>query len=127
MWEGLSKNRYEHIHVRFSPAIHGLRRFLDSPSHMVRSDNARISFKMAYQTQPRCVTAQRQLHRTQKLPAECTKVSNSSGCGVGPSENVRSHGWRSPSVTWMCRDRKSTRLNSSHVRISYAVFCLKKK
>src|SRR5690554_7045014 len=29
----------------------------------------------------------------------------------------------------ICRfeDRKSTRLNSSHVRISYAVFCLKKK
>src|SRR5690606_40038108 len=27
-----------------------------------------------------------------------------------------------------CRaDRKSTRLNSSHVKISYAVFCLKKK
>src|SRR5690625_6222623 len=25
------------------------------------------------------------------------------------------------------RDRKSTRLNSSHVAISYAVFCLKKK
>src|SRR5207302_11085536 len=27
----------------------------------------------------------------------------------------------------MWRDRKSTRLNSSHVKISYAVFCLKKK
>src|SRR5690554_7538266 len=27
----------------------------------------------------------------------------------------------------MIEDRKSTRLNSSHVRISYAVFCLKKK
>src|SRR5690554_7372002 len=27
----------------------------------------------------------------------------------------------------LSRDRKSTRLNSSHVRISYAVFCLKKK
>src|SRR5690625_6883044 len=26
-----------------------------------------------------------------------------------------------------CKDRKSTRLNSSHVAISYAVFCLKKK
>src|SRR5437773_8338096 len=25
------------------------------------------------------------------------------------------------------RDRKSTRLNSSHITISYAVFCLKKK
>src|SRR5437868_12707367 len=29
--------------------------------------------------------------------------------------------------TSMRRDRKSTRLNSSHVSISYAVFCLKKK
>src|SRR5690554_5669741 len=30
-----------------------------------------------------------------------------------------------PAFTFV--DRKSTRLNSSHVRISYAVFCLKKK
>src|SRR5436309_8094915 len=28
---------------------------------------------------------------------------------------------------WSGLDRKSTRLNSSHVKISYAVFCLKKK
>src|SRR5690606_41723062 len=28
---------------------------------------------------------------------------------------------------WAGKDRKSTRLNSSHVKISYAVFCLKKK
>src|SRR2546430_13153222 len=28
---------------------------------------------------------------------------------------------------WPHRDRKSTRLNSSHSQISYAVFCLKKK
>src|SRR2546429_3213417 len=28
---------------------------------------------------------------------------------------------------WLRRDRKSTRLNSSHGYISYAVFCLKKK
>src|SRR3712207_7729945 len=27
----------------------------------------------------------------------------------------------------LCLDRKSTRLNSSHANISYAVFCLKKK
>src|SRR5690606_30761209 len=38
---------------------------------------------------------------------------------------------RSRSSRWMisnrcCLDRKSTRLNSSHVKISYAVFCLKK-
>src|SRR5690606_27569523 len=30
-------------------------------------------------------------------------------------------------VTMLNKDRKSTRLNSSHVKISYAVFCLKKK
>src|SRR3712207_7404593 len=30
-------------------------------------------------------------------------------------------------VTQFFRDRKSTRLNSSHANISYAVFCLKKK
>src|SRR5258708_17415572 len=33
------------------------------------------------------------------------------------------HGW----VSLNTRDRKSTRLNSSHQIISYAVFCLKKK
>src|SRR5436309_11369843 len=32
-------------------------------------------------------------------------------------------GWLQDSA----KDRKSTRLNSSHVKISYAVFCLKKK
>src|SRR5256885_2902211 len=35
---------------------------------------------------------------------------------------VRDHARRRPD-----RDRKSTRLNSSHLVISYAVFCLKKK
>src|SRR5207302_3597647 len=30
-------------------------------------------------------------------------------------------------AAWPKQDRKSTRLNSSHVKISYAVFCLKKK
>src|SRR5699024_11657453 len=35
--------------------------------------------------------------------------------------------WASMWWTWHLSDRKSTRLNSSHVSISYAVFCLKKK
>src|SRR3712207_7907284 len=30
-------------------------------------------------------------------------------------------------IALSCKDRKSTRLNSSHANISYAVFCLKKK
>src|SRR2546430_5866415 len=36
---------------------------------------------------------------------------------------VGDRGTRAPG----CQDRKSTRLNSSHSQISYAVFCLKKK
>src|SRR3712207_8432256 len=35
--------------------------------------------------------------------------------------------WRRPAVLAQELDRKSTRLNSSHANISYAVFCLKKK
>src|SRR5690606_10862191 len=35
-------------------------------------------------------------------------------------------GWLADGTLWYL-DRKSTRLNSSHVKISYAVFCLKKK
>src|SRR3712207_7313922 len=34
---------------------------------------------------------------------------------------------RAPGAAANDRDRKSTRLNSSHANISYAVFCLKKK
>src|SRR5437899_9210733 len=35
--------------------------------------------------------------------------------------------WGYPARERTCGDRKSTRLNSSHLGISYAVFCLKKK
>src|SRR3712207_7689803 len=48
------------------------------------------------------------LHRQLRDPAE--DRTERSGVGVGER-----------------RDRKSTRLNSSHANISYAVFCLKKK
>src|SRR2546429_9503667 len=46
-----------------------------------------------------------------------------------PSCRARSRGTRrTPPRSGRCqRDRKSTRLNSSHGYISYAVFCLKKK
>src|SRR2546430_4326873 len=53
------------------------------------------------------VAARRQRHRLQ---------------GGLPRENALDFAGSPP-----CRDRKSTRLNSSHSQISYAVFCLKKK
>src|SRR5205807_6841813 len=44
------------------------------------------------------------------------RVRGALACARHPSDSRPSH-----------RDRKSTRLNSSHLVISYAVFCLKKK
>src|SRR5438034_3093797 len=55
------------------------------------------------------------------------------GCGAGHLlRAARGRGWRAvgTDLSWQASaitDRKSTRLNSSHTVISYAVFCLKKK
>src|SRR5690349_22814893 len=56
-----------------------------------------------------------------RVAAGC-RSSGRAGSGAG-------RGWSRCSRTSAPRrrDRKSTRLNSSHVEISYAVFCLKKK
>src|SRR5439155_14843131 len=47
------------------------------------------------------------------------------GPGCGKKTGAKSADASSPPP--LSEDRKSTRLNSSHVAISYAVFCLKKK
>src|SRR5690606_42012041 len=54
------------------------------------------------------------------------------GCGFRHGRApARRRGCSEPPARWRVfrsgLDRKSTRLNSSHVKISYAVFCLKKK
>src|SRR5215475_10256250 len=52
------------------------------------------------------------------------KDANFKSSGRGTIGSTRRH---SSSSAVRLADRKSTRLNSSHVKISYAVFCLKKK
>src|SRR3712207_8123869 len=54
------------------------------------------------------------------LPSAAAAASNSSAC---LRTSLRRSAVSDPA--WL--DRKSTRLNSSHANISYAVFCLKKK
>src|SRR6516225_4325567 len=51
-------------------------------------------------------------------------ISTAPGSSPGISEAKRLMAW-APSWYHSARDRKSTRLNSSHMSISYAVFCLK--
>src|SRR5439155_25030724 len=55
------------------------------------------------------------------LRARCERPGDRRGHRLGRD------GVRPPPPGQARRDRKSTRLNSSHVAISYAVFCLKKK
>src|SRR3712207_8400683 len=46
---------------------------------------------------------------------------------LAPVVRGRKGEYRKELAEWQKLDRKSTRLNSSHANISYAVFCLKKK
>src|SRR3989442_10097786 len=52
---------------------------------------------------------------------------STTGCAMRMASGWPCWSTTSARSTSMQADRKSTRLNSSHVRISYAVFCLKKK
>src|SRR5690606_41671509 len=58
------------------------------------------------------------------LPGRHPGAAGAAGLHGGP---LAAAGARGAGHLPAARDRKSTRLNSSHVKISYAVFCLKKK
>src|SRR3989442_4268930 len=59
--------------------------------------------------------------------AHASAEAESNEALVNLNARVPRHLWRRVRLQCLREDRKSTRLNSSHVRISYAVFCLKKK
>src|SRR5437870_9075811 len=66
-----------------------------------------------------CVLAMNRGPALRLAGADAEHLFASEPCsGIGPHPDVAPPG---------LADRKSTRLNSSHVAISYAVFCLKKK
>src|SRR5690606_40743103 len=74
-----------------------------------------------------------QLMRSSSLSLYCFSASLRSFFSTGRCVGSSSISFRSsfdtssPKELRKLIDRKSTRLNSSHVKISYAVFCLKKK
>src|SRR5947209_11955058 len=55
------------------------------------------------------------------------KVTGEVRFAFGEGDRSVTEPWPSQFVAFASVDRKSTRLNSSHANISYAVFCLKKK
>src|SRR5690554_7301196 len=60
-------------------------------------------------------------------PADFVPLAEETGQIIALGEWVLDQACRDMVKLHAAGDRKSTRLNSSHVRISYAVFCLKKK
>src|SRR2546430_4038946 len=64
-----------------------------------------------------------------RAPAASSRITNSSSSTTRKRSLKRRPSKSCRRITEFCRpqDRKSTRLNSSHSQISYAVFCLKKK
>src|SRR5699024_2613408 len=76
------------------------------------------------------LTVKTDLDPYRNVPENMTATASSYQPGEEPEkaidgdDNTQWHSeWGNPTLP----DRKSTRLNSSHVSISYAVFCLKKK
>src|SRR5699024_11382027 len=76
-----------------------------------------------------CSPMRRSTGRWQKLKNDHTSLTrkNMSNETTQNSNLVDELQWRGLIADSTDLDRKSTRLNSSHVSISYAVFCLKKK
>src|SRR5207244_10277513 len=65
--------------------------------------------------------------QTVQLSIESTEVNCGKSIGRSCVEGSNRSNWRMEAGSAPPLDRKSTRLNSSHQIISYAVFCLKKK
>src|SRR5437773_7612453 len=65
--------------------------------------------------------------RTVRWPLRRRQTDGEAHCGRDPCKSVGRHCLPERKTTLGQADRKSTRLNSSHITISYAVFCLKKK
>src|SRR5256885_12152094 len=65
--------------------------------------------------------------RSTRRGGSCERRQRRGLRGREADDRRRSRRLRPPGHPRRCQDRKSTRLNSSHLVISYAVFCLKKK
>src|SRR5215204_7658296 len=73
-------------------------------------------------TTPTTMPAQAQVVAALMAPIEPSAMARTSFEALKPSRQMLG-----PAAESVRPDRKSTRLNSSHTVISYAVFCLKKK
>src|SRR5438034_4134851 len=117
---------------------HGRRKFLKADPYAfmmeMPPDTSSIVFKSRYKFRDRAWITKRKKRQAWREPLAIYEVHLGSWRRI-PEENNRSLGYREIAplladyviANGFTQDRKSTRLNSSHTVISYAVFCLKKK
>src|SRR5204862_7996443 len=107
-----------HRQTALAPALHTPLRDPPPP------ENYTLSLHDALPISARCRCRRRMSSKWSRYGASgrlpLPREKKSCACVVSTTSRTSAH-WRRTS------DRKSTRLNSSHVEISYAVFCLKKK
>src|SRR5256885_11175812 len=80
-----------------------------------------------YTTLFRSRSSRRRFRQPAEAPLACPKFGDRCGELGRPEVGPHRVGEIQLCVRALPQDRKSTRLNSSHLVISYAVFCLKKK
>src|SRR5690625_5467700 len=78
-----------------------------------------------YEEDPRLIILS--THHIDEIEAMCEKIAIINQQTIVRYENTEELKMHGVLLSGSVKDRKSTRLNSSHVAISYAVFCLKKK
>src|SRR5438552_15258885 len=101
---------------------------------MIDTSPAEITFFSSYCASPHRDLPSFPTRRSSDLKRRCERGHHAgehapdSSRGLRDQEIVRVRGFGpGPTPVEVDQDRKSTRLNSSHQIISYAVFCLKKK
>src|SRR5207249_9277423 len=106
--------------------VHGFRREIDKlplPRRQRGGKQPRVfAFENVLVVQNEGLIKLDEFLRSNQIPLSLGKRRFLQAQGCGHAIDTRDHGFLHGN-----RDRKSTRLNSSHVSISYAVFCLKKK
>src|SRR5207247_10875328 len=104
-----------HLTVEYTP-----------PPPLLHSFPTRRSSDLPPSPSPRTMASMSQT--AEPSPASCDSREPNQNCSPGRSPRTPKSAVTAPNRPWISfLDRKSTRLNSSHEWISYAVFCLKKK
>src|SRR5690625_6942468 len=97
---------------------------MDSEGLLLLTDDGRLAHRIAH---PRHNQPKTYLAQVEGVVDENALQQLREGLLLNDGKTRPAQARAADEPDWLWPDRKSTRLNSSHVAISYAVFCLKKK